>query len=448
MIRSRLALALFSGGTLLLGSTLTIGCGGGERARAVDPPSVNVATQGERSQSPRDEREELKRLLTAFDGETHAARKAELASQIDKTAHQRNATATRLYWFTNLEDAKAEAKRTHRPILSLRLLGRLDEEYSCANSRFFRTALYPNAIVRDAMEKDFVLHWSTERAAPLMTIDFGDGRVVKRTVTGNSLHYVLDEQGRPVDAIPGLYDPEAFRQRLDAARDLAKLVSANEDTREETLREAHKAELRRLASTFGRTAFKGRSVRLEDLRPFIEKAKDPKLAGNDSNAVNAPAATLAMPVAATKAVVEFPLVRARVETEEGHALFLTNFFTQKGERTGGNIVLDEHALFAMRAKSPHDWQSTGAPALVDDAQFGAMIAAFKRSMASDTARNELSLHAEIHRWFAGDEKISFASLNERVYRELFKTPASDPWLGLMPPFAYTGIEDDGFVSSR
>jgi hypothetical protein len=32
-----------------------------------------------------------------------------------------------------------------------------------------------------------------------------------------------------------------------------------------------------------------------------------------------------------------------------------------------------------------------------------------------------------------------------VCREIFRTPGSDPWLGLVPPGAFTGIEDDGVV---
>ena len=49
-----------------------------------------------------------------------------------------------LYWYTALAYAKHASQATGRPILSLRLLGTLDTEYSCANSRFFRTALYAN----------------------------------------------------------------------------------------------------------------------------------------------------------------------------------------------------------------------------------------------------------------------------------------------------------------
>src|SRR3989442_706572 len=60
----------------------------------------------------------------------------------------------------------------------------------------------------------FVLHWKSVRPVPKVTIDFGDGRVVERTITGNSIHYVLDGDGNVIDGIPGLYGPEAFRQQL------------------------------------------------------------------------------------------------------------------------------------------------------------------------------------------------------------------------------------------
>src|SRR5262249_24026410 len=44
---------------------------------------------------------------------------------IDQIGGQRSCTVSRLYWYTDLEKAKAEAARTNRPILSLRMLGKL-----------------------------------------------------------------------------------------------------------------------------------------------------------------------------------------------------------------------------------------------------------------------------------------------------------------------------------
>src|SRR5215467_2769827 len=126
-----------------------------------------------------------------------------------------------LFWFTDLEAAITEARRSRRPILSLRLLGRLDEELSCANSRFFRKLLYPEPRINKLLRDGFVLHWQSLRPVPLVTIDFGDGRVIRRTLTGNSVHLVLDPDGRAVDALPGLFAPSVFLELLVEARRFA-----------------------------------------------------------------------------------------------------------------------------------------------------------------------------------------------------------------------------------
>ena len=73
-----------------------------------------------------------------------------------------------------------------------------------------------------------------------------------------------------------------------------------------------------------------------------------------------------------------------------------------------------------------------------------MLEQFSRSVAEDTVRNEYLLHQQIHTWFQADvPPQDLASLNARVYAELFLTPADDPWLGLAPTYAYTGLELDG-----
>ena len=113
-----------------------------------------------------------------------------------------------------------------KPILSLRLLGRLDEELSCANSRFFRLILYSNTEVSALLREHFILHWQSVRPVPKVTIDFGDGRKLERTLTGNSIHYILDSDGRPMDALPGLYGPQAFIRELTRAERVAAVCRA------------------------------------------------------------------------------------------------------------------------------------------------------------------------------------------------------------------------------
>jgi len=141
---------------------------------------------------------------------------------LDAVCAQRDAHTALLYWFTELDLAIAEARRTGKPILSLRLLGRLDEELSCANSRFFRKLLYPDAQINQVLRQDFVLHWESVRPVPKVTLDFGNGRRIERTLTGNSAHLVLDPNGRIVDALPGLVSREAFLELLTQARTFAR----------------------------------------------------------------------------------------------------------------------------------------------------------------------------------------------------------------------------------
>ncbi len=46
-----------------------------------------------------------------------------IAKALYSVAMQKDVYASKLFWFTDLEKAKAEAQRTNKPILSLRLLG-------------------------------------------------------------------------------------------------------------------------------------------------------------------------------------------------------------------------------------------------------------------------------------------------------------------------------------
>jgi hypothetical protein len=69
------------------------------------------------------------------------------------------------------------------------------------------------------------LRWQSVRPIPKVTIDYGDGRKLERTLTGNSIHYILDSSARPIDAIPGLYGPSAFRSALVNAEAMFKSIA-------------------------------------------------------------------------------------------------------------------------------------------------------------------------------------------------------------------------------
>jgi DNA-binding transcriptional regulator/RsmH inhibitor MraZ len=352
---------------------------------------------------------------------------------LEKVARQRDAHASRLYWYTDLAEAERAARATGRPILSLRLLGDLDEELSCANSRFFRTALYPNKDIGELLRSRFVLHWKSERPAPRVTIDFGDGRKLTRTITGNSIHYVLDAQGRVVDALPGMYGPAAFARGLRTALEAYEsTASLGDPERQEALRSYHARQRDALAAAWA--ALLG--------VPFTPP---PSPRTSDSAA---PPANVAAPTAVSKMIVEAPIVQA----VQGEVVPLSlpspaqptawqNLLTQHQEDTR----LDAASRAFMRSKIAADVDLEGhAMRPLSDAAFERRVAAFERSITEDTVRNEYGMHRVLHEWMAmtpaPDEIEPF---NRRVYASLFLTPRSDPWLGLLVKDTYSGIPREG-----
>jgi hypothetical protein len=147
-----------------------------------------------------------------------------VTAAIDRVAAQKDAFASRLYWYTDLEEAKVAARASGKPILSLRMAGRLDRDQHGANGQEMRNSLYADPKVSALLRERFVLHWESDRPATSVTLDFGAGQKLEQPVTDNSVHIVLDADGRPVDAIPGIAGAGAFRRELSEDADLERAV--------------------------------------------------------------------------------------------------------------------------------------------------------------------------------------------------------------------------------
>jgi hypothetical protein len=395
--------------------SFTIACGGADLAPR--PADVSPRAVAEPA---------LAALLARYDAMQPGPARAALARRIDKVAGQRYAVWSRLHWHRDLDSAMAEARTTGKPILSLRMLGNLDDDLSCANSRFFRVALYANREVSAYLRDHYVLHWSSERPVPVARIDFGDGRVLLRTVAGNSAHYVLDEQGRPVDVLPGLYSPALFLEALERARPLAVRAAQMDDA----------ALADELAAYHGAWAEETRA-RFAGLGS-IESGGENTIAAAERRAVS-------------KAAVELPVVR---ELRLGTDLALDAAALDRSEATWsqigallagkvGHAALDERSRALFAALRPADWARAGQP--LPHAGVDELIASFEKVMTRDAAYNELILHQQIHQRFASSGPTGFAELNRWVYASLFRTPAEDPWLGMATPTVFSGIPGDGIV---
>ena len=370
---------------------------------------------------------DIKRQLTT--GDVDAAKWAKIAAALDGVAKQRNSYAAQIYWYTDLEKAKAVAQKENKPILSLRLLGNLNEELSCANSRFFRTVLYPNAEISRLLRERYVLHWQSVRPVPKVTIDFGDGRKMETTLTGNSIHYVLDKEGKPLDALPGLYSPTAFlawlkeservfqeNEKLQGLAGNSFLLSYHQLSREKIERQ-WRQDLAKVDEKTAKTLANS-------------KVEDPK-----NEDIVAASAISAGRIALTKSVIEIrsvgeitlpsteKVLSLEEETDIAEWQKIAAFYAAQSH-------LDANSLALMRRQTK-----------ADAAKLKTLVANFENYLALDTVRNEYLYHAKIHEWLSTPVAEDLDKFNDKVYAELFLTPKSDPWLGLYSPTIYAALEN-------
>lgn len=348
-----------------------------------------------------------------------------LREAMDSVAQQLDVEYSRLYWYTDLEHAKREAQRLNRPILSLRMLGKLTEELSCANSRFFRTSLYSNPAVAELMRQRFILHWSTERPVPKMTIDFGDGRTLRTTVTGNSIHYILDSKGRLFDGLPGLYTPSHFRRTLEQS--LSALSAVNSERSDSAFikhrASFHRAAIQRLNAQLAqvRASERPAQFRLEDtLQPAVAFSKSlweqPTL-----KAVAAPAGRV-------------PSVVDELAAWEPISLKLV-----------GEPGYEPPALELMERKftMPVGFRPSSSGSLRS-----LLLRAFRKNVVTESARNEYSTHLALHQHLESAPTPSIETSNDFVYAVLFGMPRSDRWIGLLNEEVFSGIESYGLEVDR
>ena len=346
-----------------------------------------------------------------------------ITTALDAVSQQRNSYLSGLYWYTDLEQAKRVSAQSGKPILSLRLLGKLTDELSCANSRFFRTVLYSNANVSALLRDQFVLHWQTVRPVPLITIDFGDGRKLERTITGNSIHCVLDSDGKVIEALPGVYGPQAFSRVLADAQALFTDLNGKDDNIKRRL----------LMAYYSSRSNKISLSWLSDITKIGGKRPE-----GVAVQVNEKGEALSiMPLAVSKAATEASTLRLMTSASESLGRITDEAAWQKiAAIHNADALLDDRSISLIKKQNP----DLSAPVLAS------LLQKFQQSVALDTVRNEYLMHSRLLAWLTREQwRNDVNNFNEKVYAELFLTPRSDPWLGLLMPDSYTGIDNGGVV---
>lgn len=431
-------------------------------SRATSDSTTNAAIAIDELRSGgRDTFEKLLKIWDAQHGlgkpvDKYAA--AKMDDVIDRVGGQKHCTSSRLYWHTELESAQSEASKSGKPILSLRMLGKLTEELSCANSRFFRTMLYANAEISEYLRNHFVLHWESVRPVPKVTIDFGGGRTIECTLGGNSVHYILAPDGRPIDALPGLFGPVMFMEGLRGAEAAAKTyVRATPSQRQTLLSEYHKARLCAIARAW--------QTDLTNIAAAVPPGYQPN--SQDIAELRYPTKTRDALAKTTDNRLWFRVANLTIEaldeaTDGRRWKQIAALHPSYGE-------LDAASLKLIRSQTPSDAVKDGAAVsnvpnptafgdldfrkggfrsrFSDDAAEKIILGTLQTSIAMDTVRNEYFRHSRLYLCLLVEDRrsVDVNALNRWVYAELFSAPVDDPYVGLISRDVYPALENGGIV---
>lgn len=286
-------------------------------------------------------------------------------------------------WYVSFHDAKAEARRTGKPILLLSMFGRLDEEMPCANARTLRATLFKDSEFKKLANSEVIPAWEMVRPVPRVTIDLGDGKRVVRTVRGNAVMYLCNSEGKVIDAFPGVYTardflPEVRKSILNLHGKAWKEVRAYHQERGAIPR-------RRTEITAGKAMLESPTLNLVGARPL-----EPAFGVIPSGRLVAD--------------------RKDIEAKERFARAVE--------------LLADMSLRPMNSSEAYE-RITGAKLADGNSNAAARI------LAEDSRRNMSTVRGVIHLWLASEDRfLDPLEARYTVLSSILKIPYKDPYFGL------------------
>jgi len=335
----------------------------------------------------------------------------------DKVSGQKDAVSSRLFWHTNLDEALNLAEEQNKPVLCLEMLGNLSEDFSCANSRFFRTLLYSNGNISKILKEKYILCWEPVIKVPKITIEYPDGKKQIQTITGNSMHMILNSDGVILDALPGLYGPAYFENWITKLSDKNYVLN---------LKENQKSRIEQLKNT---TLVN--NLNNEDWSDILQAyPSDSKV---DKKTLEASALSIG------KSMSEAPVYKS---------VYSVNKKTFKQLPASDSKSFTGYEAFGFKwenlSSSTQKLIASKKNYTTEDLQF--TLQKISDNLTKENIRNDLRIHSTILQWL---QKSSTASNKKefvsRVYKELFLTPLDDTKMGLYDKSIFSATTDDGFL---
>lgn len=218
------------------------------------------------------------------------------------------------------------------------------------------------------LSQHFVLSYENVHDPVKVSMDFGNGKTLERTLVGNTAFYVTTSDGTVVDVLPGVYTPEDFRSQVEPALALAQSVArlpAKE--RLESIRAHHAKAVERIASS--------ERIRTMSAKAFVES---PLLSGLGMPGNPVPAASKAPASAFEKYTAKLDDVSKRPSSAaKMRASLLGNTKLEPEERERRVVALDSRTNVTGVRPAVHllfgTIVSPATPASLRDKVYGSIL---------------------------------------------------------------------------
>lgn len=145
-----------------------------------------------------------------------------------------------------------------------------------------RTVLFSDVTVASMLNRNFECAWESVRTVPTITLDLGNGKVIRRTLHGNIATYVCNSDGAVIDILPGLYTPAAYTAALLTISRRCIAFPARHTQLERELAAYHGDERARLVSQKAGAVHEAASAQAEALPSSVKGAGLAPLLGHDT----------------------------------------------------------------------------------------------------------------------------------------------------------------------
>jgi hypothetical protein len=246
--------------------------------------------------------------------------------------------------------------------------------------------LFSNDQVVNLIHQHFEPAWEMVRPVPMVRIDFGDNRVVTRTLHGNIATYVCAPDGYVVDILPGIYVPMPYMNALDRVRQFAARVFPNRENapadRHTQVQQYHRQQITNIQA-----AVAAMNV------PIIDRGKG----------------RLEMPV---ERLIAAPGING-----------------PNGRSPNGGTPNAGTAAHQIAAQLREQDQARARAAALGRPPQGISLATW-HALGEDTHLNETQRRTEIHRKFADLEPVRPEQIKNWLYKQILNADLEDPYLGL------------------